>query len=509
MSVSGHRVLHSQQIGDDPSQWSSAIDGGVVVGPGTTMQLLHAAVIKPGSDAANAVDAIEVVQDEAYLLRPCVGYMFSGQAERSDGLTLSTSSIAKSFDKYYITDTDSEQFHQLTVPIRVSKGVYSPGELAQLITQQTRSPIGSDLSPAGTIRGPCVQTFGSIAAPYSGGLDNPVNPQFFQVTSAPITAAVKSQFADGISIGTHWRDPNGELLYNIGVVNSPMDDGGIFGMTVIAKNGVGAYVFEPFVATNVALRTVADSATPEAVPTSRLTYGCTTGVSFSYDTVMGKFQMSSHSPLYSLNPAQAADVVVVIDNDNTDAPRVSGIGARGLLAWPDSSWGASKLEWESTVWYKMGFDYDVLNGTPISSPAGWVTSDAYIDTSFDIQQSNTVVPLPIEYLSIKNTGPVGRSIANIPIGETAYWLIECSLLSHASGRWTSFDGNASSNIIGYCPRTFASNNAFQSDSGPVWEVAQGTEVFTATQYRIVIRDATTGLPDKNIGDGSSVLIEIR
>ena len=245
---------------------------------------------------------------------------------------------------------------------------------------------------------------------------------------------------------------------------------------------------------------------------ARELFGCTTGISFSFDEVTGRVQMSAHSPFYN-NPSDGSvgPVSVGIGTDASGKAFHSGTGARGFLGFPKDAWGYTEATWEDSVFYKLGFRYEDLNGTTNhDNTSGFVYTDAYFDGSFDVHQSNKSLGTPIFLQSERSDGPQGEVLSLAPgVLSTPLWLIRVSILPNSEeNRWVAPDGSDTSGIVGMVSKQYASGDFFTSEGGPIWTLSEKQKPFTVGSIRVQILDGLSLVPDDSIGKGSTIILNI-
>jgi DMSO/TMAO reductase YedYZ molybdopterin-dependent catalytic subunit len=238
-------------------------------------------------------------------------------------------------------------------------------------------------------------------------------------------------------------------------------------------------------------------------------FGCTTGISFTFDTSTDKYQVQMHSPLLdsSGNVVYQAANAGSISAENFG----TGCGKRGRLAFYNGWTGISQADWHESLFYKMGFNWEDLNPEAglTDDPAGWLTSDALLDSTMDTQ-SNVAVAIPYAVLTERVTGPTSQLLADrYSARGSPGWLVECSLLPSTSATsWTGADGRNLSSIIGQATRMFSSLDFYHSSVGPIWRVSlpKGAPPIIAGSMRIRILKSDTAEEDVGIGQDSAVTV---
>ena len=503
-----------------PSDWTNAIDGGLEVGPGTSIMLNRALIHKPGADLEESAGSLTVEHDIHTNIRAYVGTVAVNTKEHCSGLA----NPQTNFKRYYAVQTyqdGTEGFiESLNIPIHVPAGTYRPENLCALLSDQTRTPISFKDVPAGSIQSPStllLKDGGQSPTIEYCGSDIYDNQFIITDISLPPSKQVMDNFAQGNIITLKFTDPRtpGQQTLQATVLAAPNQYGQIatsvnFGhpspIPII-------YIYVQSSTHKYFLRKNETDTSDQMYPQgdvgvlSRELFGCTTGISFQYDETTGRVQMSAHSPLYHNDDVS---LLMAIDT-STNGIAYSGTGARGFLAFGDGAWGYSRDNWMESPWALLGFAYDDLNGsTDRTDSSGWVYSDAYIDSAMDITQSNQAQGPEIWLQSERSNGPRGEVLSLAPgTIDVGMWLIQVSLLPHTEEtRWIHSDGSSVSGVVGVCTKTYASGDYFSSEGGPVWTLSKKQAPFTLGSVRVRILNAQDCTPDETIGAGSMVLLEV-
>lgn len=514
-----------------PGDFTCAIDGGVELGPGTEITLNQALIHKPGSSLSQESGTITIDEDQHFSITAFVGTQAINGSIMTPSHTQLDGLWPQVFDfrKYYVCQTNSSKteafIEGLFIPILVPAGSYKPSELAALITDQTRTPIDFKDVPAGTIRSPSILLAkdGSQGPTISYGSNYVFESDIFlaPIYPRPIAQVILDNLAPGKDVTLDYLDiDRGRLVRPAVIVSVDASNGKV---TVSGVDfGGGSKVPYCYIKTTAGathhkyvLRVNASDPSGEMAPTgghpdlSREAFGSTTGITFTFDDVTGRFSMTAHSPY--LNKGNPSAVIAI--NQVTGLPEWGGIGPRGFLAFSSqNAWGFSREDWPNSVFYKMGFSWESLNGsTDHTDSSGWISTTAYIDGSADVNQmADAVGTLPYAVQSVRTTGPVSDVISLAPgTGGTPLWLIRVSILPAGDEmRWVVPDGSSLSGILAAVTRTYASADYYSTEGGPVWTISKTQKPFKVGSIRVQILNGLTMKVDEGLGDGSTIILEI-
>lgn len=510
------------------ADFTCAVDSGIELGPESSITLERALVHKPGADLEQTAGSITVESDQTFQITAFVGIetINDGQSGGTEKPLDGLAPKVYDFKKYYVCQSNiakTELFIEpLFIPITIPAGTYRPSNLASLISAQTRTPVSFEDVPAGTIRTPSILLakdhsqsptirYGCTEFKNNTLTLAPVYPR-------PIPSSITGNLPNGANVSIYYNDVDRGWLTRPAVIQSVAADGLV---TISGIDfGSGETVTVGYIDTtggatahDYYLRLNEGDATGEMKPTgdpglSREAFGSTTGISFQWDDVSGRFSMNAHSPLYN----QGAVSVLCGLKEPTGEPAWGGIGPRGFLAFGTDSWGFTEDNWETSPFWKMGFKYSDLNGTTSrDDSSGWLSTSAYIDGSFDIAQSaDPPVTLPVYFQSARSNGPQGQVLSLAPgVLSTPLWLIQVSIMpASEENRWISADGSDCSGVVGTCTKQYASGDFFTSEGGPVWTLAKNQKPFIVGSVRVRILNGLTMVPDETVGEGSTIILEI-
>lgn len=512
------------------ADFTCAVDGGVELGPGSQITLERAFVHKPGADLEETAGSITLEEDVGIFVKAYVGMVASSFPGVLDGL----SATQGDFNRYYATQTELDGsegvLESLNIPISIPAGTYRPSNLCALISDQTRLPTSLEDVPYGSVLCPSTKLL-------KGGSQNPyitytasVEDIFSDASKIddyplPLPARVVTNLSPATQIKVLYYNNVLKKHFEVSATMSTIDGNtGIFtssfSPSLSGLNPGDTYQIKVQSANHLYyLRTDEGVTTNQIIPQgsqgvlARELFGCTTGISFTYDTVTGRVQMSAHSPYYN-NPSGggAGPVSVGIGTDASGKAFHSGTGPRGFLGFPKDAWGGlTEDTWEGSVFEKLGFRYEDLNGsTDHTDTSGFIVTDAYFDGAFDVYQSNQNMGVPLFLQSERSDGPEGQVLTLAPGAlETPLWLIRVSILPNSDeNRWVSPDGSDTSGILGTVSKQYASGDFYTSEGGPIWTLSKKQKPFTVGSIRVQILDGLSLIPDESIGEGTTIILNV-
>lgn len=158
---SSQKVSSDLGLADSAAVWETPIEGSITVKNGTEISCLSAYVSKPGADRLRELNTIELESDVNIEMNPCVGAFYTEMSGSADGLD--------PIDIANFPDPSTEQVPwllrstgagtplvRLKIRIQIPAGVYMPGEIAAIISDQTRNVdvVWSGGNTEGQVYGP-------------------------------------------------------------------------------------------------------------------------------------------------------------------------------------------------------------------------------------------------------------------------------------------------------------------------------------------------------------------
>lgn len=445
-------------LSSSPAVFSTAIDGGITLGEGSTIKALSAYIKKPDGSELVESDSIELPTEIDIVLTPFV--CFGGNPARKDNPALPTSGLvevnganmAENLERvWYLWKGSTKEIVRGRIPIKIPAGIYECVELASIISEQTRQTVYTQDGKQGY-----------VITPSYVDLDDSSHPNLDKDVSGGDWALLQ---------GWNYPPPGPDLGTEPYLGRNPSPDP----------------IHDPFV---------------------RFTLGSTQGIDIIWNTTYRKFQFAAaHSPLYSSNPAQADDIIIAYGGDESQGPlHWYSIGLGGCLAFYSGSLGyPDEDSWDEGLWGRMGFDWNTLNPTLAPWHTHAVLEAGMSNPSTYPYGDQQGVPLPIEKLSDKSSGPFSAKLE--PSSKTPIWLVECRLLP-VEGSWSDGTGRKQGQIISIVDKTYSSGNYFSQSISPEWTLSSVTKKNFSGHIQIRLLDPTTRAPDDSLGDGSIVILEI-